>query len=182
MSDNGSIVYKLKDVPRISSRNNRLSVGTADDTEEFADDRWKVRISHYVAISTSVQVDGFPAHPINFFMQKFGFVPIKQHGLRNKQIYSEITFDVDTSSDLLDAQKIDWYWKVRNVGEEAIRRNDIRGEIFPEKPVHNKVTHIEPIVFKGPHFVEVYGIKNSVLVVFGKVDVILNDGSELSIM
>ena len=47
------------------------------------------------------------------------------------------------------------YWKVCNVGEEAKRRNCIRGQIIKT----NKTTQIEHTNFRGEHFVECYLVK-----------------------
>ncbi len=58
-------------------------------------------------------------------------------------------------------------WKVRNVGEEAIRRNCIRGEIKKTNNIHQ----IEHTCFYGPHYVECYLIKNGICVARDKIDV-----------
>ena len=58
-------------------------------------------------------------------------------------------------------------WKVRNVGEEAIRRNCIRGEIKKTNANHQ----IEHTNFYGPHYVECYIIKNGVCVARDRIDV-----------
>jgi len=59
-------------------------------------------------------------------------------------------------------------WKVRNCGDEAIRRNEIRGEIFEDKGLEQ----IEEIsIFRGLHFVECYIVKNNVCVARDKIEV-----------
>lgn len=59
------------------------------------------------------------------------------------------------------------WWKVRNVGEEARRRNMIRGEINKTDNSH----HSEKTNFYGPHYVECYLIKNGVCVARDKIEV-----------
>ena len=59
------------------------------------------------------------------------------------------------------------WWKVRNVGPEAIRRNMIRGNIMKSNSDH----HYEHTDFAGPHYVECYLIKNGVCVAKDRIDV-----------
>ena len=59
-------------------------------------------------------------------------------------------------------------WEVRNVGKEAIRRNQIRGQIVDDAGNHRKV---ESSDFHGAHFVECYIIKNNICVARAKINV-----------
>ncbi|MBO1044615.1 MAG: hypothetical protein HEQ14_19160 [Aphanizomenon flos-aquae CP01] len=59
-------------------------------------------------------------------------------------------------------------WKVRNVGEEAIKRNQIRGQILNDGGNHEK---IESSDFHGAHFVECYIIKNNICVARDRINV-----------
>lgn len=61
----------------------------------------------------------------------------------------------------------DIYWKVKNRGEEAKRRNQVRGQIVKT----NSETHTENTNFKGSHFVECYIVKNGICVAKAKIDV-----------
>ena len=58
------------------------------------------------------------------------------------------------------------YWKVRNVGYEAIRRNCIRGQIKKGIDYLNESTN-----FYGPHYVECYIIKDGICVARDKISV-----------
>ena len=58
-------------------------------------------------------------------------------------------------------------WKVRNVGVEAIRRNQIRGQINRT----NRTSQIENTSFSGPHFVECYIVKNGVCIARDRIEV-----------
>lgn len=58
------------------------------------------------------------------------------------------------------------FWKVRNVGEVAERKNCIRGQI---KEKGQEI--IEPTSFRGTHFIECYLIKDEVCVAIGHITV-----------
>ncbi len=58
----------------------------------------------------------------------------------------------------------DIYWKVRNVGREAIRRNCIRGQIVKGAETLNETAN-----FFGPHYVECFIVKNGVCVARDKI-------------
>lgn len=62
------------------------------------------------------------------------------------------------------------YWKIKNNGEEAIRLNDLRGEIIMSE-TSNKHQHMKCAKFRGNHYVECYIIKNNVCVAIGKINV-----------
>jgi hypothetical protein len=68
------------------------------------------------------------------------------------------------------------YWKVLNRGEEAQRRNCIRGQIVPDNG-HN--TKDESTNFKGDHIVECYLVENDTVVAKDRIHVpIVIDGSD----
>ena len=58
------------------------------------------------------------------------------------------------------------YWKVRNVGLEAIRRNCIRGQLVP-----GEKKHLERTEFSGPHFVECYLVRDNICVARDRIEV-----------
>lgn len=60
------------------------------------------------------------------------------------------------------------YWKVRNVGESAIRRNCIRGNIVKDAGSMKKREHTD---FNGPHYVECFLVKNGVCVARNRINV-----------
>ena len=59
----------------------------------------------------------------------------------------------------------DVYWKVKNNGLEAEKRNCLRGEIFKNNSLH----HIENTLFKGKHFIECYIVKDGVCVAKNRI-------------
>lgn len=60
------------------------------------------------------------------------------------------------------------WWKVLNRGDEAERRNQIRGQIFKDS---GKGKHRESTLFSGHHYVECYAIRDGVLIARGHVDI-----------
>lgn len=59
------------------------------------------------------------------------------------------------------------YWKVRNVGAEAERRDEIRGQIIQTNNDHHK----EHTQFQGNHYVECYLVKNDICVARARIQV-----------
>ena len=53
------------------------------------------------------------------------------------------------------------YWKVRNVGSEAIKRKQVRGQILKDDGSGTRVEHTR---FHGEHYVECYIIQNNICV------------------
>jgi hypothetical protein len=60
------------------------------------------------------------------------------------------------------------YWKVRNFGDEAKRKDGLRGEITRDQGRREK---IEGTMYTGLHLVECYIIKNNVCVAIGRIPV-----------
>lgn len=58
------------------------------------------------------------------------------------------------------------YWKVRNVGPEALRRNMLRGQIQVDSG-HHQIT--ERSDFQGEHYVECFAVKENVCVARGRI-------------
>lgn len=124
-------------------------------TEEFIDEIFNVDIRYNLEIDCNVTQDGWRP----FLLRKH----LKE---RNTPLRSnkELDFYIATT-DCLKPYNV--YWKVRNVGDEAIKRNMVRGEIFKESGSHHK----EITQFKGEHYVECYLVKNNVCVARDKIEV-----------
>jgi hypothetical protein len=63
------------------------------------------------------------------------------------------------------------FWKVKNNGKEAIKNNQIRGQILDGGIAS---TWIEHSSFPGNHFVECYIIKDGICVAKDKIDVFID--------
>ena len=59
-------------------------------------------------------------------------------------------------------------WKVRNVGIEAERRDEIRGQLLYDRWRPDRIEHTK---FEGPHYVECYVLKNGVCVARDRIEV-----------
>ena len=64
-------------------------------------------------------------------------------------------------------ESCDIYWKVKNNGQEAYKRDCFRGEIIKT----NSAEHFEITTFSGAHYVECFLIKNGVCVARDRIDV-----------
>ena len=60
------------------------------------------------------------------------------------------------------------YWKVRNFGEEAQRKECLRGKIYRDE---GKRERVEGTEYTGIHFVECYILKDNVCVAMDRIDV-----------
>lgn len=127
---------------------------TASSTEQFIDQLYPVDIQYSLHIECKVTQDGWrPAFLRDMLRQR-------QWLSHNKKLDFYIT-----STNCPQPYSI--YWKVRNVGSEAMRRGMIRGEIKKTDQTHQ----IERTSFYGEHFVECYLVKNGICVAFDRIDV-----------
>ena len=133
-------------------------------TEEFIEDMFDVDIRYRLKIDCIVKQDGFRDRLLrNILRDK---LPLKV----NKSLEFFITeneFEF-LSKDGEDNLYYEVYWKVRNRGEEAIRRDCIRGQIVRDKGTRKK---IESTNFKGEHFVECYIVYKNVCIAKDRINV-----------
>ncbi len=128
------------------------------DTEEFIEDLYPVYEQYDVTIDCKVAGNGFSLMPIIEYLENYAprfnkFIP------HNFSVRCKVGYTNCPSYDKV-------LWKVLNVGEEAERRNDVRGQI------QNRGKEItENSRFFGPHYIECYLIKNEVCVAIGHVSV-----------
>lgn len=123
-----------------------------DQTEQFIDDLYPIDEQIYPEIVCSISKDGYRvAYPENLL--KCGNpLPI---GLK-------VIFEICNISCSYDQI----LWKVRNVGSEAERRNDIRGQIQDRGPRIEETT-----LFFGSHYIECYVIKDGICIGIGHKNV-----------
>lgn len=128
------------------------------ETEEFIEDLYPVHEQYEVNIDCKVSGNGFRVMPIGDYLDKY--VP------RFKK-FIPYNFSIDCKVAYTDCPSYDKIlWKVLNVGEEARRRNDIRGRIEDRGEKIN-----ENSTFKGNHYIECYLIKNGICVGIGHINV-----------
>jgi hypothetical protein len=125
------------------------------DTEEFIEDRYPIDIRYTVQIDCEVKQNGFREYFLSEMLTRA--FPL----LANKQLKFTIT-----KNTVPPPFKI--AWKVLNRGEEAQKRDCVRGEIVDDEGQQEK---IEKTRFKGDHVVECYVIKEGVVVAKDRIHV-----------
>lgn len=128
------------------------------DTEEFIEDLYPVYEQYDVTIDCKVSGNGFTLMSILEYLDKYA-ARLKKCIPYNFSVKCKIGYTNCPSYDKV-------LWKVLNVGTEAERRNDIRGQIQDRG---KEIT--ENTKFFGPHYIECYLIKNGVCVGIGHVNI-----------
>lgn len=131
------------------------STATWDETEEFIEDLHPIDIHYTLKIDCDVKQNGFREHRLSEMLRRM--IPL----FPRKTLEFEIV-QIDVPGDY----SIEW--KVLNRGDEARKRNKIRGQIVPDAGYKKKT---EPTMFKGDHVVECYVIKNDVVVAKDRIHV-----------
>lgn len=122
--------------------------GTFQDTEEFIEEKFSIDIKYFISLECTVSQNGFREHLLSYILGR-GILLRPEKSLN---FYVD-SCDVPGNHDL--------YWKVLNRGDEAERRNCIRGQI---KMDNGQQSISETTNFKGDHVVEVYAVQNGVVV------------------
>lgn len=123
------------------------------ENEQFIEEMFPVRISNKLKIDCEITQNGFRSGLISEFIKKS--FKIKQN--------RKLKFFIDY---LNISKPYSIYWKVRNVGHEAIRRNCIRGQIIKGSSEQSETAN-----FYGPHYVECYIVKDNICIARDKVSV-----------
>ena len=119
---------------------------SAINAEEFIEDKFSVEINFNIRIDCEVNQSGWRPTLLSIMLKDNIWLQ------SNKELRFHLKYcNVEEPYDI--------YWKVRNRGEEAIRRNQIRGRIKKGSD-----TKIERTSFNGNHYVECYIIKDDVCV------------------
>lgn len=125
-----------------------------DDLIEDNINMFPVNLSYIVNVSCNVICDGWRPKPIG------SFITLLQRYLPHNL---EIRCDVTSTT---VPKPYDIYWKVKNVGPEAERRNELRGQILDRGK-----TIVEHTKFYGNHYIECYIIKDGVCVAKKRIEV-----------
>lgn len=143
---------------RSENDQNISDVITFTDNEEFIEDLYPVDIQYNLQIDCKVTQDGFMTRFLrDIIRRKLPLLPGKS-----------LEFYVD-DCDVPKPYTV--MWKVCNVGDEARKRNQIRGEIFDT----GSSRIVENSNFNGPHFVECYVIKKSFCVARSRIEVAIRN-------
>ncbi|MEV4629770.1 nucleotidyltransferase [Micromonospora sp. NPDC049523] len=137
------------------------SARSFSDTEEFIENLFPVDIGHSVTIDCEVTQNGW--RPTLLRMMLRDRTPL----LANKGLDFTIT-------ECGVPEPYDVKWKVLNRGEEAERRNNIRGQIISSS--RPGVRH-ERTSFRGEHVVECYIVKDGIVVARDVIDVPISNNA-----
>lgn len=124
-----------------------------NESEEFIEDLYPLNLKYNLNIDCKVQQSGYVIDTLRNFLR------FNKYLKPNKKLNFEII-----NNTVPRPYKI--YWKVLNVGYEAISRNMIRGQI-----IKGDKTHVEETQFSGSHKVYCYIVKNEECVAMDSIDV-----------
>lgn len=129
----------------------------ARKTEQFINQLCPVDIQFNLKIDCEVTQDGYRPYLLRYMLRN-GILLKKNKSLK---------FEIQSCDVPEGVESCDIYWKVRNVGNEALRLNQIRGQVVKT----NSITHRERTSFRGAHYVECYLVKNGVCIARDRIEV-----------
>lgn len=135
------------------------AVCTFVDNEQYIEELYPVKLSYYCRVSCFVTGNGWRPKPLTELLS------ILKH-------YLPHNFEIRCTMDYTNCPppyKI--FWKVKNVGPEAARRNQIRGQI-----VEKGNCIVEHSNFFGNHYIECYVVKEGVCVAKERVNIPIGRG------
>ena len=133
-----------------------------DDTEQFIEDKYPVDIRSHVSLDCRVTQAGFRSRTLRDMIARC--LPL----MANKSL----EFWVE-DCDVVGDYSIEW--KVLNRGEEARRRNMVRGQIVEDRG-RRRLT--DSTTFRGDHVVECYVVQSGVVVAKTRIHVPIESNSE----
>ncbi|SJZ94622.1 hypothetical protein SAMN02745116_01920 [Pilibacter termitis] len=128
--------------------------------EEFAENKFNVDIRYNLKLECMITQPGFRPKLLTEFLARHWALKA------NKQLQFDISSH-DIPRSLLS--NVTWYWKVRNTGYEARRRNNERGQIVVGSMRKNEHTS-----FNRNHYVECYALIGDTMIARAKIDVPIN--------
>jgi len=129
------------------------------NTEEFIESYYPIDILYDLKIDCDVKQNGFREGSLREFLSN------KIILMRNKSLRFYID-KIDVPPPYIVK------WKITNRGEQAIKRDCIRGQIVDDS---GSFERIESTNFNGSHFVECYIIKNNIVVARDTIDVPISE-------
>lgn len=125
------------------------------NTEEYVEDKYPLDVRYDVKLECEVSQNGYRENFLSRMLAMGAPLNAKR----------KLLFTVE-STNVPEPYKVEW--KVLNRGEEARRRNCIRGQIVKDDGSLSRTEHTE---FVGEHIVECYVVKNGVVVAKDRIDV-----------
>lgn len=136
------------------------------NTEEFIENKFRVDIRYRLKIDCTIKQNGFREKFLREILRDK--LPLKT----NKQLeFFIINNEFERLfKDIYDGEKLYYevYWKVLNRGDEAIRKDCIRGQIHLDK---GRQKQIESTNFNGDHIVECYIVYKNICVAKDRIKV-----------
>lgn len=124
-----------------------------NNTEEFIEDQYPIIISYNLELDCEIKQNGFREKLLGDLLQQ---------GIK-LSINKSLNFFIKNNT---VPYPFEIKWKVTNRGNEAIKKNCVRGQI-----VSGDETKFETTNFRGEHLVECYIIKNGIVVAIASIDV-----------
>lgn len=128
--------------------------------EQFIDKLYPIQITNELKIDCEVSQDGFRPFSLLSFLNDLS----ASHFLKYKK---SLHFFIKSTN---VKQPYAIYWKVRNVGQTAIKKKMIRGQIIEGADCREEHTS-----FDGPHYVDCYIVKDDVCVARDRLFVPIHD-------
>lgn len=125
------------------------------DHEEFVEDKYPVDIRYDLKIDCEIKRNGFRETLLSALLASGSRIGLVR------------SLDFSFRTDVPEPYEV--RWKARNVGPEAKRRKCLRGEIIKSNK-NGQIRH-ENSNFCGPHYMECYIIKDSVVVARDRIEV-----------
>ncbi|WP_138337218.1 MULTISPECIES: nucleotidyltransferase [Streptococcus] len=125
--------------------------------EKFIDELFNIDIRYNIVLECEITQYGFRKALLSDFLKS-------RFKIKNRKSLDFEIIQSDIPDNLLSDVK--YYWKVRNIGAEAIRRNCERGAIFS-----GKIKHHEDSQFKGDHYVECYAVLDNTVIARDRITV-----------
>ena len=138
----------------VMSSRRRNTICTFLDTEQHIDEHFPINIMYNCEVSCSISGDGFQKQSLEQFHRT-----VRRYIPRNCTVYAKL---ISTNC----PWPYNIYWKVKNAGPEAQRRDMIRGQ------VEERGSSIsEPTSFFGNHYIECYIVKDNECVARTHIDI-----------
>jgi hypothetical protein len=127
----------------------------ARDTEQHIEDRFPIDIRYTLKIDCDVSQSGYRPQTLRDMIAR-AFPLMANKSLTFKVVQCTVPGDFEM------------YWKVLNRGPEAVRRDNIRGQIVPDGGYQSKS---ETTNFRGNHVVDCYAVQHGVVIASDRVHV-----------
>ena len=130
------------------------SVSSFFDGEQYIEEMYPTRLAYQCDVSCKVSGDGWRPKPIGEFLSMWRHYLPHNFEIRCEMEYTNCPWPY----------KI--LWKVKNVGPEAERKNQIRGQIEERGR-----TIVEHTSFFGNHYIECYIVKDGACVARNRIEI-----------